>query len=177
MMMRPAFWTLGAIAALGAPVGAQPARPDPSPARIEAAARKIVAGARYAAFVTLDDTGRPRTRQVEPRAPDSVWTVWFATNPKTRKVSEIARDPRVVLHYFDAKLAGYVSLVGQARIVRDRATKDSHWAPKWSAFYRDRDSSVVLVEVRAERLEVVCAALGIEGDKGTWLPPSIRIKP
>ena len=176
-MVRHAICAFGVMTVLGAQAGAQSVREAPTSARIETAARKIVAGAVYATFVTLDNTGRPRTRQVQPQSPDSTWTVWFATNPKTRKVADIARDGRVVLHYFDPKLAGYVSLIGRARVVRDRATKDAHWAPAWSAFYPDRDSSVVLIAVRAERLEVVCVALGIEGDKGTWLPPSLRVKP
>jgi general stress protein 26 len=109
-------------------------------------------------------------------APDSTWTVWFATNPKTRKVDDIRRDGRVVLHYFDKDVLGYVSLVGRARVVRDRPTKDAHWNPAWSSFYPDRDSSVVLVAVTAERLEVVCTKLGVEGDKGTWRPPFRQLR-
>ncbi len=144
-------------------------------ARIESAARRIVADAVFATFVTLDNAGAPRTRQVQPLPPDASWTVWFATNPRTRKVTDITRDGRVVLHYFDPKLAGYVSLIGRARVVRDRTAKDAHWEPAWNAFYADRDTSVVLIAVTAERLEVVCPALGIEGDKGTWLPPTLRL--
>ena len=176
--MRTVLSVFGACALLGHATwsSAQTVAGDTAAhSRIEAAARRIAAAAVYATFVTLDNTGRPRTRQVEPQLPDSAWTVWFATNPKTRKVADIARDGRVVLHYFDPTLSCYTSLSGRARAVRDRATKDAHWAPAWSSYYPDRDTSVVLIAVHAERLEVVCPKLGIDGDKGTWLPPSVRL--
>lgn len=165
-----------ATACVTGQVRAQAASADTSEvAHIEDVARRVMEGAKYATFVTLDATGRPRSRTVQPQSPDSVFTVWFATNPRTRKVGDIGHDGRVVLHYFDAALSGYVSLVGRARVVRDRATKEAHWAKAWDSFYPDRDSSVVLIAVIAERLEVVCTKLGVEGDKGTWLPPAVAL--
>jgi len=148
-----------------------------TPTALEAAARQIVASVPYATFITTDANGHPQARTVQPMAPDSSWAVWFATNPRTRKVAEITRHPHVVLHYFDPVTRSYVALVGRARVVRDRRTKDAHWNPQWSTFYPDRDTSVVLIVVQAERLEIVSAKLGVEGDKATWRPPTIRIQP
>lgn len=157
---------------------ATPERPSVlSPAVLEAAARQIVASVPYPTFITTDANGYPQARTVQPMAPDSGWAVWFATNPRTRKVTEIARRPHVVLHYFDPVTQSYVALSGRARVVRDRATKDAHWNPQWSTFYPDRDTSVVLVVVQAERLEIVSAKLGVEGDKATWRPPTLRLRP
>lgn len=143
---------------------------------LEQSARRIVASVAYPTFITNDATGRPQARTVQPQQPDSAWSVWFATNPRTRKVREIARDPRVVLHYFDLPTLSYVSLIGRARVVRDRASKDAHWTAAWSAFYPDRDTSVVLIEVTAERLEIVSSTLGISGDAATWRPPTVRLR-
>ncbi|MCC7054464.1 MAG: pyridoxamine 5'-phosphate oxidase family protein [Gemmatimonadaceae bacterium] len=145
--------------------------------RLEQVARLIVRAAPYPTFITTDATGRPQARTVQPLAPDSTWTVWFATNPRTRKVTEIQRDPRVVLHYFDQATLSYVSLIGRARVVRDRATKAAHWTPAWDAFYPDRDASVVLIAVQAEQLEVVSSTLGVSGDSATWRPPTLRVQP
>lgn len=147
-----------------------------TPAALEAAARTIVSTVPYPTFITTDAKGHPQARTVQPMAPDSGWAVWFATNPRTRKVTEIARHPNVVLHYFDASTRSYVALVGRARVVRDRPTKDAHWNPAWSSFYPDRDTSVVLIVVQAERLEIVSATLGVEGDKATWRPPTLMIR-
>jgi general stress protein 26 len=155
---------------LAAPALAQPSRPP-----LEPIARGIVASVAYPTFITTDASGRPQARTVQPLPPDSSWTVWFATNPRTRKVREITRDPRVVLHYFDPATLSYVSLIGRARVVRDRATKDEHWTTAWNAFYPDRDTSVVLIAVRAERLEIVSSTLGVSGDAATWRPPTVML--
>lgn len=142
---------------------------------LEEHARRIVRAVPYPTFITTDATGRPQARTVQPSAPDSAWTVWFATNPRTRKVTEVRRDARVVLHYFDQGTLSYVSLIGRARVVRDAATKSAHWDPAWTAFYPDRDTSVVLIAVDAERLEVVSSTLGISGDAATWRPSTVGI--
>jgi general stress protein 26 len=162
-------------------VAAPAAAPDTTRPSLEVFARRIVRAVPYPTFITNDASGRPQARTVQPQQPDSAWTVWFATNPRTRKVTEVQRDPRVVLHYFDQSTLSYVSLVGRARVVRDRATKSAHWASAWDAFYPDRDTSVVLIAVDAERLEIVSSTLGISGDAATWRPPTVqlprRVKP
>ena len=147
----------------------------PANRSLEESARRIVASVPYPTFVTTDLSGRPQARTVQPLPPDSTWTVWFATNPRTRKVGEVERDPRVVLHYFDPGTLSYVSLIGHARVVRDHATKVAHWNAAWDSFYADRDTSVVLIAVTAERLEVVSSTLGISGDAATWRPPTVRL--
>ena len=152
-------------------------KPALTPAALAAAARTIVGRVVYPTFITTDARGHPQARTVQPMAPDSTWTVWFATNPRTRKVAEVVRRPHVVLHYFDPTTQSYVALVGRARVVRDRATKDAHWNPAWSTYYADRDTSVVLIAVQADRLEIVSAKLGVEGDKATWRPPTLTVRP
>lgn len=148
----------------------------PSEAELGLAARRVIDAAKYAAFITLDSTGRPHARTVQPVAPDSTMVVWFATNPLTRKVGEVARDRRVSLYYFDPESLAYVTLTGSARIVRDRAEQDRHWNPAWDAFYPNRASGVVLVEVTPERLEIVDIKRRISGDARTWRPPSVQLR-
>ena len=139
------------------------------------AARTIIASAQYATFITTDAAGHPQARTVQPLAPDSAWHVWFATNPRTRKVGQVRRHAHVALHYFDKPTESYVTIIGEARIVTDRATKNAHWDSAWDAFYKDRDTSVVLIDVRADQLEIVSAKMGITGDAATWRPPTVRV--
>jgi len=155
---------------------APPARDSLTPTSLERAARRLVAAVPFPALVTVGLDGAPQARPVQPRLPDSSWTVWVATNPRTRKVREIARDPRVALHYFDPATLGYVTLKGRARVVRDAATKAAQWDPAWDAFYPDRDRGAVLLAVQGERLEIVSAAWGIEGDPATWRPPTVELR-
>lgn len=165
--------TLG-VTLLSAPAGAQAGRP-PEYARdtLLAAARDIVAAARYTALVTLDSTGHPQARAIDPFAPDSGFVVWIGTNRRTRKVGEIRRDPRVTLYYFDEPSAAYVTIRGTARIVADPRETARHWKPEWDTFYPDR-VNYVLIAVTPDRLEVVSEARGIVGDPVTWAPPAVE---
>lgn len=170
-----------ALLVAGALGGQQPAPTAPphdalTPARLEREARRIIAAVPYPSLVTIGPDGAPQARPVQPRLPDSSWTVWVATNPRTRKVAEIARQPRVVLHYFDPATLGYVTLHARARVVRDSATKAAHWDPAWDAFYPDKARGAVLLALQGDRLEIVSAQWGIEGDPRTWRPPTVLLR-
>ena len=106
-------------------------------------------------------------------APDDNLIVWFGTNPLSRKVSEIRRNPRVTLYYFDRESQAYVAIQGVARLVNDPKEKARHWKDDWKAFYPDRDKSYLLIEVRPLRLEVVNTKTGIVGTSRDWQPPSV----
>ncbi len=83
----------------------------------------------------------------------------------------------MTLYYFDAVGLGYVSLMGRARVVDDPAEKARRWKPEWEAFYADRDSSYILIEVlRPDRLEVVSEKHGLTGDPVTWTPDGVVIR-
>jgi len=148
----------------------QSARGQGVPARLDSVARRIVAAARYATFVTVDASGQPQARPVQPRAPQPGWRIWFATNPRTRKVRELSANAGVAMHYFDPATDSYVAVTGRARVVRDRATKQAMWDPAWNSFYPDREKGVVLIVVEAERVEVVAPTLGVDSDPVTWRP-------
>ena len=83
------------------------------------AAREIMASAGTCALITLDQQGRSRVRVMDPFLPESDFTVWFGTNPKSRKVDQIKKDPRVTLYYFDKNASGYVMIHGIAQIVNE----------------------------------------------------------
>lgn len=153
-------------------IGSRTVRAQTAPMALDSVARRVVAAAKYATFITVDAAGQPLARTVQPKPPTASWTVWFATNPRTRKVREVERQPHVAMHWFDPATESYVSLTGRAHVIRDRPTKDAHWDPAWNAFYKNRDTDVVLIRVDAARIEVVSPRLGVDSDKATWLPQS-----
>jgi len=164
--------------------GAQASRADPRPAgqpsgdssRVATLriARDIMRAARYAALVTIDPATGPAARTVDPSPPDTAMTVVFATNPKSRKVRQIARDARVVLHYLDAQGQRYVSLHGTARMVRDSAEQRRRWNATWNPFYPGREREASLYVVHPSRLEVVSPGEGLVGDSATWQPVTLH---
>jgi general stress protein 26 len=150
----------------------QTQKAPPTRAEILAAARSIIAQARFSTFVTLGEKGEPRARIVDPFAPDSSFTVWVATNSVTRKVKEIRRDARVVLLWFEPGNPGYVSLTGRARLVSDVSEREKHWKEDWKGLYRDRNhgDDYLLIRVTPIHMEVVSYAKGMIGDPKTWRP-------
>jgi general stress protein 26 len=151
----------------------EPARPMHSRDVLLAAARDIMAAARYTTLITLDATGHPQARAIDPFAPEGDFVVWIGTNRRTRKVGEIRRDPRVTLYYFDELSAAYVTIRGTARVVTDSAQTARHWKPEWEAYYPDR-ADYVLIAVTPQRLEIVSEELGVVGDPVTWAPPTVN---
>ena len=139
-----------------------------------AAAREIMATARYCALITLDSNSRPQARTLDPFLPDERMKVWLGTNSRSRKVTEIRRNARVTLYYFDREGQAYVTISGIARLVNDPKEKAKRWKDEWKAFYPDRERDYLLIVVKPERLEVVSVKRGIVGDPTTWKPPVVN---
>lgn len=139
-----------------------------------AAAREVMSAARYCALISLDAGGRPHARTLDPFPPDENMVVWLGTNPRSRKIAEIRRHPRVTLYYFDREGPAYVTIWGLARLVNDEKEKAKRWKGEWKDFYPDRVKDYLLIVVKPERLEVVSVKKGIVGDPRTWKPPSVR---
>ena len=142
-----------------------------------AAARKLMERVRYCALITVGDDGQPQARTIDPSPPDARMVVWFVTNPSTRKVRQIERDPRVTLYYFDEHSPGYVTVTGTARVLTDTESKQKPWLAKWAPFYPGGAATAVVFEVTPRRIEIVDVAAGIVGDTRTWAPPSVDMKP
>ena len=140
------------------------------------AAREIAQKARYATFITIGEDGQPQARIVDPLGPDEDFNVWVGTNPLTRKVAEITKDPRVTMSFFDPAGPAYVTLVGTARLVLDPASRAKHWKGAWAPFYKDehRGPDFALIVVVPRRLEVVSQGHGLTNDPVTWRPVSVE---
>jgi general stress protein 26 len=139
-------------------------------------ARRVMEAARFCAFATAGEDGRISTRTMDALPPDKEFVVWFATNPKSRKVGELRRNPKVTLYYFDEKTSSYVCLQGRAQLVDDPAAKAAHWKEEWKPFYKDRGSDLLLIRIQPEKLEVSSTAKGMTPDEATWAPVSVDFK-
>jgi len=146
---------------------------DVSNIKIKNAAREIMTAAATCALITLDEEGRPRVRVMDPFLPESDFTVWFGTNPKSRKVDQIKKNPKVTLYYLDSDASGYVMIHGKAQLVDDQKVKEKRWKDEWEAFYPNKPEGYLLIKVSPEWMEVVSYTHGILGDPTTWQPPVI----
>lgn len=138
------------------------------------AAREVMTSAGTCALITLDQEGRPRVREMDPFLPESDFTVWFGTNPRSRKVAQIKMDPRVTLYYPDTDGSGYVMIHGTAQLVNDEKEKENRWKVEWEPFYPDKPEDYLLIKVTPEWMEVISYTNGILGDPTTWEPPIVK---
>lgn len=148
----------------------------PSRDQLLTTAQEIMASARYAALITKGTNGRINARTMDPFAPAADMVIWFGTNPKSRKVREIQRNPQVTIYYVDPAAQAYVSIQGTARLINSQQQKERHWKEEWKAFYPDRDKNYLLIAVKPQRLEVISVKAGLTGNPITWEPHSVTFK-
>src|SRR5690242_16872623 len=94
---------------------AQPASSE----RVLEVARMTIKSAGSCFLITVDQAGQPQARLMNQFDPEADMTVWMGTNRNTRKVGQIRRNARVTMACYDQKGAGYVTLLGRARVVED----------------------------------------------------------
>ncbi|MFH1765832.1 MAG: pyridoxamine 5'-phosphate oxidase family protein [Gemmatimonadota bacterium] len=138
-----------------------------------ASAREIINAARYCGLVTFDESGGTRVRTMDPFPPEPDMVVWMGTHRNSRKVLDIEKDPRVTLYYHSPTASGYVAISGTARLVDDPTEKSGRWKEEWGAFYADRETDYLLIQVIPNRMEVIDYSRGIQGDPRTWEPPFV----
>lgn len=137
------------------------------------AAKEIMEHARYCALITLDETGHPQARTMDPFLPTENMHVWMGTNSSSRKVREIQNDSRVSLYYESADEGAYVVIQGNAILVNDPDKKKLYWKEGWNEFYPDKKTTFVLIEVVPEKLEIISYKHGITAVSKTWEVPHL----
>ena len=140
-----------------------------------AAALEIMSAQTYCAIVTLDESGRPQVRTMNPFPPEDDLTVWFATNSRSRKVREIRSHPQVCLYYADHKEStGSVVIAGRAVLVDEMSEKLKRKRDYWDESFPDW-KHLLLIKVVPERLEVLNYERGLTNEGDAWLAPSIEL--
>jgi len=135
------------------------------------AVREIMTFHHYCGLVTVDSLGNPHARTITPFPPDSAMHVWFATNRKSRKITEMQKNPHVCLYYgIHDTAVGSVAINGKARIVDDKKLLKMKKRDYWEAI-PDWENIMVLVEIIPERIELIHYRFGFFNDPVTWEAP------
>ena len=90
--------------------------------RVHAAARNS-----NRAYLATTDNGQPKVRVVFPAFEDRV--LWIATQPRSAKALQVARDPRVELFYEvgSARPVTHLTVTGKAQLIGDLGEKIRVW--------------------------------------------------
>jgi pyridoxamine 5'-phosphate oxidase len=79
-------------------------------------------------IASLDDTGAPSLRTVVLRGFDAdARSLRFHTDRRSDKARGIARDPRVMMHFYDAALHIQLRVAGRAVLHLEDAVADAAW--------------------------------------------------
>jgi general stress protein 26 len=144
----------------------------PSAEEVLASAREGMKRSRHCFLITLDGSGQPQARLMDPFEAEPDLTVWMATHRGTRKVGQLRSDPRATLAYFDSGGSGYVTLIGEGLLVDDREERRRRWKPEWASFYPGgpEGDEYLLIRFVPSRVEVMSLGDGIAADPQSWRP-------
>jgi len=137
------------------------------------AAREIIKETTYCALATIDSTGQPQIRTMNPFPANNELITWFATSRTSRKVREIKSNSKVCVYYADHISAkGYVAITGLAEVIDDKELllkmKRDYWnsIPNWQ-------NKFVLIKIVPKTMEVINYKHGLNNDPNTFKAPSI----
>lgn len=105
----------------------------------EALARvtELVEDIDFTMLTTIDDDGNLVSRPMSTRQMDEAGDIWFFTAEDTEKVDEVKEHRQVGLSYCDAGGMRYVSVAGNASVVRDRAKMEELYSPSLDIWFED----------------------------------------
>jgi general stress protein 26 len=86
---------------------------------------------------------------------DEAGNLWFFTSSDSHKASEIERTPNVNVSFIDSDQQHYVSISGDAELVRDKQKIKELWKPVLKAWFPDGPDQpdVALLKVKVKKAE------------------------
>ncbi len=118
--------------------------------------RNLIEDIDIAMFTTLSPSGYPVSRPLSTQQVEFDGEVlWFLTRGDSPKVAEIRKQPRVNVAYASDSNNSYVSVTGDARVLRDQAKIDELWSDALKAFFPNgsNDPDLKLIRVRVATAE------------------------
>ncbi|CAN5293507.1 pyridoxamine 5'-phosphate oxidase family protein [soil metagenome] len=115
-----------------------------------------------AMMVTSGNGGKVHSRPMMIAARDGESVLWFSTSKSSLKAKELQADPEMSLALQSAR--AFVSLVGHAELVDDRARIDQLWNESWKVWFPKgkEDPDLALIRFTAREAEY----WDIQGAKG-----------
>lgn len=139
------------------------------------AALEIMNETTYCGLVTVDSTGKPQIRTMNPFPANDDLTTWFATARNSRKVRELRKNSNVCVYYSNHNAAkGYVTITGIAQVIDDKdllkQMKRDYWSsiPNW-------EENFVLIKIIPKTVEVINYKHRLNNDPVTLRAPTISM--
>jgi len=118
--------------------------------------RELVKDIDFCMLTTIDENGDPHSRPMSSNGDiDPDGDLWFFTNVSSHKVSEIENSPKVNLSFADPDNQRYISITGEAQLVRDRQKIEELWRPEFKIWFpkgKD-DPEIALLRIKLRKGE------------------------
>lgn len=118
--------------------------------------REIVKDIDFCMLTTIDEDGHLHSRPMSVNGEiDPNGDLWFFTRASSHKAAEIGNAPKVNASFADTDKNRYVSMSGNAELVRDRETIKQLWKPQLKAWFPEGadEPDLALLRVRVEKAE------------------------
>lgn len=118
--------------------------------------RELVKDIDFCMLTTVDEKGDLHSRPMSSNGDiDHNGDIWFFTNASSHKVSEIQKLPKVNVSFADPDNQHYISISGNAQLVRDQNKIEELWRPEFKMWFPEGkdDPDIALLRVSLEKAE------------------------
>jgi general stress protein 26 len=118
--------------------------------------RELVKEIDFCMLTTVDERGDLHSRPMSSNGDiDQNGDIWFFTSASSHKVSEIEKLPKVNVSFADPDNQHYISISGNAQLVRDRNKIEELWRPEFKMWFPEGkdDPEIALLRVSLEKAE------------------------
>jgi general stress protein 26 len=115
----------------------------------------LIKDAKIAMLATRNPDGAMHARPMATQAAEFDGSLWFLTDFKSPKVTEIDADDEVLVTYSDESKQNYVSVSGHGRVLRDQARIDELWSDAFRTWFpkgKD-DPAIALIRVDVDTVQ------------------------
>ena len=115
----------------------------------------LISDIKVAMLVTQGDEEGLHARPMQLVQDEYDNKIWFYTNTESEKVFEIESEREVCLTFACPHHETYVSMTGNAKLIKDQALIDKFWSPFVDAWFPEGKESenVGLIEIKIEKGE------------------------
>ncbi len=118
--------------------------------------RELIKDIDIGMLTTIDEDGSLHSRPMSTNSQvEFDGDLWFFANASSHKVTEVEHDQHVNVSFCDPHKQRYVSISGQATLVRDRNKIQELWKPELKAWFPQGvdEPDIALLKVEVEKAE------------------------
>lgn len=108
----------------------------------------LIKKSKIALLGTQSEDGFPYIKAMMNLKSDGLKKIWFSTNTASRRVSQIVKNPKASVYYYDPEKFKGLLLTGTIAVVRDEASRKELWFDGCEQYYPlgidDPDYSVLI---------------------------------